>query len=183
MAGQGVATAASSDGATVSHRFASVSKPSSRAFQLLWGACTVSLTDSAVTLRTGSLLQTSLLATLEAVPYAAFGLVAGAVADRIDRRRIMVGFDLASACLLGLVPRWPPAEAGRTLLLLAGIFLVVGGALPDIFTLSRSQLPSAFSPAWTRAAVAVTLGLGTAMVLAVLLRPRRQDRKDLPTAT
>jgi hypothetical protein len=67
-------------------------------------------------------------------------------------------------------------EAGRMLLLLAGIFLVVGGALPDVSTLTRSQLPSAFSPAWTRAAVAVTLGLGTAMVLAVLLRPRRNAR-------
>jgi hypothetical protein len=67
-------------------------------------------------------------------------------------------------------------DAGRTLLLLAGIFLVVAGALPDLATLSRSQLPSAFSPAWTRAAVTVTLGLGTAMVLAPLLRPRRNAR-------
>jgi hypothetical protein len=74
-------------------------------------------------------------------------------------------------------------ETGRMLLLLAGIFLVIGGAGPDLGTLSRSQLPSGLPAVWTRAAVAVTLGLGTAMVLGVLLRPRRQDREELPTAT
>jgi hypothetical protein len=73
-------------------------------------------------------------------------------------------------------------EAGRMLLLLAGIFLVVGGAGPDLTTLSRSQLPSGLRPVWTRAAVAATLGLGTAMVLAVLLRPRRRDREQLTAA-
>ena len=73
-------------------------------------------------------------------------------------------------------------EAGRLLLLLAGIFLVVGGAAPDLSTRSRSQLSSGLGPAWTRAAVAVTLGLGTAMVLGVLLRSRRGDREGLRTA-
>jgi hypothetical protein len=73
-------------------------------------------------------------------------------------------------------------EAGRTLLLLAGIFLVVGGAGPDLSMLSRSQLPSGLPAVWTRAAVAVTLSLGTAMVLAVLLRSRRRDREGLRTA-
>jgi hypothetical protein len=68
----------------------------------------------------------------------------------------------------------------RMLLLLAGIFLVVGDAAPDIFTLTRSQLPSGLPAVWTRAAVAMTLGLGTAMVLGVLLRPRRRDREELP---
>jgi hypothetical protein len=72
-------------------------------------------------------------------------------------------------------------EAGR-MLLLAGIFLVVGGAGPDLGTLSRSQLPSGLPLAWTHAAVAVTLGLGTTMVLAVL-RSRRQDWEESPTAT
>jgi hypothetical protein len=68
------------------------------------------------------------------------------------------------------------------MLLLAGIFLVLGGAGPDLSTLTRSQLPSALRPAWTRSAVAVTLGLGTAMVLGVLLRPRRRDQEGLRTA-
>jgi hypothetical protein len=73
-------------------------------------------------------------------------------------------------------------EAGQMLLVLAGIFLVVGSAGPDLGTLSRSQLPSVLPAVWARAAVAVTLGLGTAMVLGVLLRPRRRERERLRTA-
>jgi Transmembrane secretion effector len=83
------------------------------AFLWLWAARSVSLTGSAVTLvvlpilvfqRTGSPLQTSLLTLLEAVPYVLFGLLAGALADRVDRRRIMVACDLCSAALLATIP-------------------------------------------------------------------------------
>ncbi len=40
---------------------------------------------------TGSPAQTGLLTALEALPYLVFGLLAGALADRVDRRRLMVG--------------------------------------------------------------------------------------------
>ncbi len=46
---------------------------------------------------TGSALQTSGLLTIQAVPYLAFGLVAGAVADRVNRRVLMVGGDVLNA--------------------------------------------------------------------------------------
>jgi MFS family permease len=53
---------------------------------------------------TGSALQTSLLATLEVLPYFAFGLFAGALADRVDRRRLMVICNLIQAVLVGSIP-------------------------------------------------------------------------------
>jgi MFS family permease len=53
---------------------------------------------------TGSPLLTSLLAAVQVLPYLVFGLVAGAAADRLDRRRIMVASDIANALLIGSVP-------------------------------------------------------------------------------
>ena len=41
---------------------------------------------------------------LEALPYLLFGLFAGAAADRLDRRRMMVAADLACALMLATVP-------------------------------------------------------------------------------
>jgi hypothetical protein len=57
-------------------------------------------------------------------------------------------------------------------LLLGGILLTLAGALPDLPALARSQLPTAVGPLPTRIAIAVTLGLGTAMAVAGLLAMR-----------
>lgn len=92
-----------------------------RQFRRYWLARVVSLAGSAATYvalpvivyrLTRSPLVTGLVAALEAVPYLCFGLVAGAVADRIDRRRLMVGADLVSATVIGSVP---VAAAGHVL--------------------------------------------------------------------
>lgn len=53
---------------------------------------------------TGSNLWTGFVGVCEALPYLCFGLVAGAIADRVDRRRLMVSADLASAAVLGSIP-------------------------------------------------------------------------------
>lgn len=53
---------------------------------------------------TGSAAWTAAIAAVEAVPYLLFGLVAGALADRVDRRRLMVGTDLLCAAALAGVP-------------------------------------------------------------------------------
>lgn len=52
----------------------------------------------------GSALLTSLVAALEAVPYLMFGLPAGALADRFDRKRLMVTADLVNAAVLATIP-------------------------------------------------------------------------------
>jgi MFS family permease len=54
--------------------------------------------------RTGSPALTSLLAAVEVLPYIAFGLLAGAFADRVRRRRLMVGCDLGCAALMATIP-------------------------------------------------------------------------------
>jgi MFS family permease len=53
---------------------------------------------------TGSALQTSLLATLAVLPYLAFGLFAGALADRVNRKRLMLGCHLVNAVALASIP-------------------------------------------------------------------------------
>jgi len=82
-------------------------------FRRYWTARAVSLTGSMVTYvvlpvlvyrMTGSGLWTALVAAGEALPYLCFGLVAGALADRADRKRLMVAADLASAAVLLTVP-------------------------------------------------------------------------------
>ncbi|HEX9342150.1 MAG TPA: hypothetical protein VF995_00860 [Actinomycetota bacterium] len=71
-------------------------------------------------------------------------------------------------------------ETGNTYLLIAGIFLAVAGALPDVGVLDSSQIPEPFPPNLTRAVVTITLGLGSALVLAVLLAPPTTPRRPKP---
>jgi MFS family permease len=52
---------------------------------------------------TSSALLTAGLAALEAIPYLLFGLFAGAIADRVDRRRLMVVSDALNLLLLGSI--------------------------------------------------------------------------------
>lgn len=84
-----------------------------RSFRLLWlGQTTASAGGqiSRVVLPvlmyqlTGSATQTSLVVTAAAVPYLVFGLYAGAIADRSNRRAIMVGCDLTSAAAIASIP-------------------------------------------------------------------------------
>lgn len=64
--------------------------------------------------------------------------------------------------------RW---QAGQLLLLLAAMFLAIAGALPDVGALARSQLASTLDPTLTRAAIALTLGVGLGLLAASLLIP------------
>jgi len=72
--------------------------------------------------RTGSPALTALLTAVEALPYLAFGLLAGAVADRVRRRGLMVGCDLACAALMGSIPvAWALGRLTAGLVLLAAL--------------------------------------------------------------
>jgi MFS family permease len=53
---------------------------------------------------TGSPALTAALTAVEALPYLLLGLLAGALADRWDRRRLMVATSLADAVILGSIP-------------------------------------------------------------------------------
>lgn len=84
-----------------------------RSFVLFWLARNVSVLGSTITTvvlpilvfrLTGSAFGTSLLATFEVVPYFFFGLFAGAIADRVNRRRLMVICDLINTAVLASIP-------------------------------------------------------------------------------
>jgi MFS family permease len=53
---------------------------------------------------TGSALLTGVTAATEGLPYLLFGLVAGALADRVNRQRLMVSCDVVNAVVLASVP-------------------------------------------------------------------------------
>jgi predicted MFS family arabinose efflux permease len=84
-----------------------------RNFRRYWAARMVSIAGSLVTYVvlpvliyqvTRSSLWTAFVVVAEGLAYLAFGLFAGAVADRVDRRRLMIGSDLVNATVLGTVP-------------------------------------------------------------------------------
>jgi MFS family permease len=84
-----------------------------RDFRRYWAARMVSIAGSLVTYVvlpvliyqvTRSSLWTAFVVVAEGLAYLAFGLFAGAVADRVDRRRLMIGSDLVNATVLGTVP-------------------------------------------------------------------------------
>ncbi len=83
------------------------------AFRRFWLAHAITVTGTWVSFialpllvyqRTGSAFQTSLLTGLQLVPYLVFGLVAGAIADRVNRKRLMVGAELGNALILASIP-------------------------------------------------------------------------------
>lgn len=133
-----------------------------RAFRIYWTGQTVSYVGSAVTLvvlptlvlrQTDSAIATSLLSVMQVGPYLLFGLLAGVVADRVDRRKLMVTADMVNAALLVSIPLAEAADVLSTGQVYAVAFgtavcFVFGdaaafGALPAI--VGRARLPAAFA--------------------------------------
>jgi len=84
-----------------------------RAFVYVWSAQLVSTIGDALTSLaagiiiyrlTGSALSVGLMLMASAVPALVFGLVAGVVVDRYDRKRIMIAADLLRAAVVATIP-------------------------------------------------------------------------------
>jgi Transmembrane secretion effector len=82
-------------------------------FRRFWWARVYSLSGSVVTLvalpvlvyrLSGSALLTALVSGLEAAPYVVFGIFAGALTDRWNRRTVMIVADSVNALLIASVP-------------------------------------------------------------------------------
>ncbi|CUR58955.1 Major facilitator superfamily MFS_1 [metagenome] len=82
-------------------------------FRRYWWSRLLSLTGTLITLialpvlvyrLSGSPLLTALVSACEAVPYLLFGLFAGALSDRWNRKRVMVSADVVNAVLMATVP-------------------------------------------------------------------------------
>lgn len=103
-----------------------------QAFVVFWSARTISFAGTGITtvvlpvLVYGMTHSPGWVATvglMEFLPYLAFGLLAGAVADRVNRKKIMVGCDVAAALLLVTVP----AVAAVRLLAMTQVLVVALG--------------------------------------------------------
>jgi len=127
--------------------------------------------------RTGSAAQTALIAGIRAAPYLVFGLVAGPIADRFDRRWLIVGGNLAEGALMATIPIASAAGAltiGQiyvVALLAASCFVfsdaAVFGALPRL--VGAQQLPHANGVLTSLSSAALVVGpaLGAALAAAI----------------
>ncbi|MET9224289.1 MFS transporter [Lentzea sp. NPDC003310] len=126
---------------------------------------------------TGSAGWTSAVTAAEALPYLVFGLLAGALADRVDRRRLMVAMDLVVAAVLLSVPLvWlaggltaPHVVAVAFATQTAFVFFDAAnfGALPTL--VGKERITAAYSTLFGRTTVVelVVPGL-TGLVVAVV---------------
>jgi MFS family permease len=148
----------------------------------------ISITGSSVTYvalpvlvysMTSSPLITSLVASLEALPYLMFGLPAGALADRFDRKRVMVLTDLVNAVVLASVPIAAWFDVLTVPHVLAVAFLVPTlfvffdaadfGALPTL--VGRARIVVANSAVWSASTVVETVVPVAAGALFAVITP------------
>jgi MFS family permease len=156
------------------------------AFRRYWLARVSSLSGSLVTVialpvlvyrLSGSALLTALVTMLEAAPYLLFGLFAGALADRWNRKRVMVTADLVNSLLIASVP-----VAYVLGILTIPQVLVAAFAVQSVFTLfdgaefgalpvlvGRRRVAQANSAVWSASSIAELLVPPlTGLLLAVL---------------
>jgi len=122
-----------------------------RDFLLLWGGQTVSQIGSQVTILALRLVaivvlrattfEVGLLSTATTSAYLLVALPAGVLADRVSKRRVMLGCDLASMAVIG----WVPLAQAAGLLTLGQLYAValVASSFSAFFLVSyTSYLPS-----------------------------------------
>jgi MFS family permease len=128
---------------------------------------------------TGSAGWTSAVTAAEALPYLVFGLPAGALADRLDRRKMMVALDFAVAAVLLSVPlAWlagglsavhvvAVAFAAQT----AFVFFDAAnfGALPAL--VGKERLTAAYSTLYGRTTVVELVVPGLTGLLVAVVAP------------
>jgi MFS family permease len=119
------------------------------------------------------------LSLIESLPYLSFGLLAGAVADRMNRKKIMVGCDVSAAFLLAAVP----TAAAFHLLGIAQVLIVAlgvatayvwfdaanFGTLPTL--VDRAELPVAASVIGSSGQVALLCAPTVGAALLIVMKP------------
>ncbi len=128
---------------------------------------------------TDSASLTALVAALEASPYLLFGLVAGALGDRWDRRRVMVSADLLAGLVVATVPiaHWLDLLTVPHLLAVAflgpalGVFFdgATFGALPTL--VGRPRIAQANSYVWSLQGAAEVVVPGLVGIALAVLHP------------
>ncbi len=128
---------------------------------------------------TGSPAWVASVNAIEVVPYLALGLLAGAVADRLNRKKIMVTCDVTAAFLLAAVPA---ATALHRLVLAQLLIVALGiatvfvwfdaanfGALPAL--VDRAQLPVAASLIDSSGSIALLIAPTVGAALLMVMMP------------
>jgi MFS family permease len=135
-----------------------------RPFRLLWTARTVSFLGDSLSLvalllhvaeTTGQALAVAWLLLAGDFAPALLGPLAGTAADRFDRRRVMVGCELAQAALVAAIALWLPALP--LLLVLVGLRALAGQVFQPA---SRAAVPAVVPDRELEPANAA-VGLGT----------------------
>jgi MFS family permease len=130
-----------------------------RDFRLLWSGQTISQTGSQVTivalplvaivLLRASAFQVGLLSAATTAGFLLISLPAGVLADRVSRRRLMLGCDLVMVAVIGSVP----AAQAAGVLTLGQLYLValVSSACGAVFLVAyTSYLPALIGPGQLR---------------------------------
>ncbi|MBV9229967.1 MAG: MFS transporter, partial [Chloroflexi bacterium] len=159
-----------------------------RAFLLFWSGRAISLLGTAMTAvvfplmvyrMTRSPLLTALISVCDIAPYPVFALFAGTLADRVNRRRLMITCDLVNTLLLGSIPLasllhvLTLAQIYAVGLLSATAFVWFDaanfGAVPAL--VGREHLIAANSALWTASTLADIVGPSLAGFCVVLVGP------------
>jgi Na+/melibiose symporter-like transporter len=158
------------------------------AFVVFWSARTISFVGTGITSvvlpvlvyrLTGAPSDVAALTLLATGPYIIFGLIAGALADRLDRKKMMAACNGAAALLLATVP----AAAAIHRLTLAQVFAVtfgIGtmfvwfdaanfGSVPAL--VDREQLPAALSFIASSGTLALLIGPAVGGALLTVMAP------------
>ncbi|MEV6235510.1 MFS transporter [Lentzea sp. NPDC051838] len=128
---------------------------------------------------TGSAGWTSAVTVAEALPYLVFGLLAGALADRLDRRKMMVALDFTVAAVLLSIPlAWlagaltaPHVVAVAFATQTAFVFFDAAnfGALPAL--VGKERLTAAYSTLYGRTTVVELVVPGLTGLLVAVVAP------------
>jgi predicted MFS family arabinose efflux permease len=158
------------------------------AFLIFWSARTISFAGTGITSvvlpvlayrLTGSAAAVAALFVLETCPYIFFGLIAGALADRVNRKKMMVAWNGVAALLLASIP----AVAVLHLLTMPQVFVVtfgIGvafvwfdaanfGSVPAL--VDRAQLPAAMSMIASSGTLALLIGPALGGFLLTMMAP------------
>lgn len=151
----------------------------SRAVSGLGSAVTTVALPVLVFQQSRSPLLVSLVAAAGTLPYLAFGLIAGAVADRVDRRTLMIVTDCLSALCLGSVPVAQALGAltvGQVVVVAflcssLSLFFDAGGYGFVPAVVGKDRLADANSALYGAETVVRIIGNGVAGVLIALVHP------------
>lgn len=127
----------------------------------------------------GSPFLTALVSALEAAPYLLFGLFAGALSDRWNRRTVMISSDLVNALVIGSVPvaHWLGVLTVAHVLVAGFVVQAVYtffdganfGALPVL--VGRTRVAEANASVWAASSLVELLVPATAGLLLAVLNP------------